>query len=220
VFPSDAIGWNFLDRGTQTVELHGDPPELWDNAVGQLLITLDDHPVVNSYLSELPEAGLPTPRRLTDLISNRDLLKTRTHSELLRPWGVRDQLTIVTARPDEGSGSSWTLNRGGRGYTDEEVATAAFLQPLLAMTDAIWSNVHDITPNPTAKLTRREVQVLTLLSTGAKTVAVAHSYGIAQATVAKHIEHIYQKLGCRDRVTAVDFARRSGIIPTLPVASL
>jgi DNA-binding NarL/FixJ family response regulator len=64
--------------------------------------------------------------------------------------------------------------------------------------------VHSLTP--------REVEILGLLADGRTAVSIAHHLGIARATVCKHLEHIYRKLGQHDRLSAVVFARDTGIL--------
>ncbi|WP_142025406.1 LuxR C-terminal-related transcriptional regulator [Blastococcus colisei] len=47
----------------------------------------------------------------------------------------------------------------------------------------------------------------------ATAVAIGRHLHIAGATVHKHLEHIYGKLGVGDRLTAVLAAQRAGILP-------
>ena len=52
-------------------------------------------------------------------------------------------------------------------------------------------------------LTPREVQILELLATGLTATAIGHVCRISPRTVRKHLENIYAKLGCHDRLMAV-----------------
>ena len=51
-------------------------------------------------------------------------------------------------------------------------------------------------------LTAREAEVLRLTATGATSAAVGRRLGISGATVAKHLDHIYRKLGVESRTAA------------------
>jgi DNA-binding NarL/FixJ family response regulator len=51
-------------------------------------------------------------------------------------------------------------------------------------------------------LTAREQQVLELAARGRENEAIALELGIAPATVAKHLEHVYRKLGVQNRTAA------------------
>jgi DNA-binding NarL/FixJ family response regulator len=52
------------------------------------------------------------------------------------------------------------------------------------------------------KLTERERQVLEQAALGKANNAIALELGIARATVAKHLEHAYRKLGVQNRMSA------------------
>jgi DNA-binding CsgD family transcriptional regulator len=57
-------------------------------------------------------------------------------------------------------------------------------------------------------LTRRENQVLQWLSCGKTNRDIGEILGMASATVGKHLERIYPKLGVENRTAAAHFARR------------
>ncbi|MCW3019189.1 MAG: two component transcriptional regulator, LuxR family [Solirubrobacterales bacterium] len=61
-------------------------------------------------------------------------------------------------------------------------------------------------------LSRREVEVLTLAARGLSVCRIAEALTISPATVKTHLEHIYRKLGVRDRTAAVANALRAGFI--------
>ena len=54
-----------------------------------------------------------------------------------------------------------------------------------------------------ADLTQREIQILGLVAAGRTNVAIAHALQASPRTVAKHLEHIYRKLGVSSRAAAV-----------------
>lgn len=61
------------------------------------------------------------------------------------------------------------------------------------------------------RLTRREREVLTLLSEGVGTGEIARRLGIAQVTVRNHVQHVLEKLGVRSRAAAVARHLRSRV---------
>jgi DNA-binding response OmpR family regulator len=63
-----------------------------------------------------------------------------------------------------------------------------------------------------AELTRREAEVLALLTDGLEQAEIAERLSISPKTVATHIEHILEKLGVRSRAQAVAVAYRTGLI--------
>ena len=63
-----------------------------------------------------------------------------------------------------------------------------------------------------AKLTRREVEVLTLLADGLTNPAIADQLVLTTRTVQNHVSNIYSKLGVNNRTEAVLMAFRSGLV--------
>jgi ATP/maltotriose-dependent transcriptional regulator MalT len=55
-------------------------------------------------------------------------------------------------------------------------------------------------------LSPRELEVLRLLASGKSNREIAHSLVISEHTVARHMQHIFTKLGVTSRTTAVAFA--------------
>ena len=63
-----------------------------------------------------------------------------------------------------------------------------------------------------ARLTKREMQVLQLVSEGLLKKEISDKLGISVPTVATHVRHIYEKLGVQNAPAAVTKAFRSGIL--------
>ena len=57
-------------------------------------------------------------------------------------------------------------------------------------------------------LTKREVEVLSLLKCGETNVRIAHALGMKEKTVEKHLSHIYDKLNINSRVEAILHTQR------------
>lgn len=64
----------------------------------------------------------------------------------------------------------------------------------------------------TARLSRREADVLRLLAEGQSTVEIAATLFISPATVKCHVARLIAKVGVRDRVQLVIAAYRSGFV--------
>ena len=62
-------------------------------------------------------------------------------------------------------------------------------------------------------LTRRELEVLRLVSLGWKTPQIADELGLSYHTVRNHIRHCRRKLGATTKLDAVLTAMRRGILP-------
>jgi PAS domain S-box-containing protein len=61
-------------------------------------------------------------------------------------------------------------------------------------------------------LTRREREVLRLLSTGANTRTAAERLGVSPATIRNHVQNLLGKLGVHSRLQAVAYATAHGLL--------
>jgi DNA-binding NarL/FixJ family response regulator len=109
------------------------------------------------------------------------------------------------------------LSAGAMGYVLKGMPREVLLQAIRRVhrgDKAIPPEVADavathLTDEP---LTRREIEVLTIVATGARNKEIAATLGISEDTVKMHIKSIIAKLGAEDRTGAVTTAIKRGII--------
>jgi DNA-binding NarL/FixJ family response regulator len=64
---------------------------------------------------------------------------------------------------------------------------------------------------PPDGLSAREVEVLTLIAAGRSNTEIARELVLSNATIKSHINHIFAKIGARDRAQAVHYAYDHGL---------
>jgi len=102
------------------------------------------------------------------------------------------------------------LEAATRGESAIDPAVAHHLVNAIAQTAPLEWAPPDRSAFPDG-LTAREVTVLTLIAEGLSNAEIATRLIVSEATVKSHVNHLYAKIGARDRAQAVAYAFRSGL---------
>ena len=86
----------------------------------------------------------------------------------------------------------------GEPFTERERLIAGVLRPHLH--DIWWQSRR--TPDRVPRLTPREWEILHLVGEGLSNGEIAHRLFLSPATVRKHLEHVFDKVGLRSRAAA------------------
>ncbi len=133
------------------------------------------------------------------------------------------EIVVLTTHADEASILD-ALRAGARGYLTKDagiqeiaraVQAAAAHQSLLdpvvqaKLLDAVGAAAP--TPSPTPRqlpdeLTPREAEVLALIARGLSNREIAAHLVVSEATVKTHVNHLFAKIGARNRAQAVHYA--------------
>ena len=97
----------------------------------------------------------------------------------------------------------YTVYNGGKYYQDE-------LAPLVKDYDNGKKGNSDA--DIVKSLTKREIQVLTLISKGTPNREIGEQLNISEKTVKNHISKIFKKIGINDRTMATVFAIKNNIV--------
>jgi DNA-binding CsgD family transcriptional regulator len=205
LFPSDHAVWNSLDAQSGAAEVVTYPLDARANVPKMLLEMYEDHPLVESLQRDT--RGDWPPRRLSDVIADLELYRSRAFQDGLSLLSVNRQLALFTVGCRFDFFNCWTMNRWNHDFSDNEVELAQHLQPILQLLESAYAvTPHKATEMATAEaysLTAREQEVMRLLGQGLKVTAIGHLLGCSPRTVAKHLEHAYPKLGSNNRIDAL-----------------
>ena len=110
-------------------------------------------------------------------------------------------------------------------YTDDMIMTLAVKKAILAVVngeDYIQPSLipvlnskmldRDSDSSKIESLTRRELEVLKMLSYGTYNKEIAEHLNISERTVKNHVSNIFKKIGVTDRTQAAVFAIRNNLI--------
>jgi DNA-binding CsgD family transcriptional regulator len=213
--PCDDLFWLETDYGAATSLARHGPAMTHDGQLADLVLRAADHPVIHSYLENPSDRN---PRRISDVTVTSGWRNTDAGDLLAKPMG-RHQLSILTHIRGP-AGHAWGFGRAGSDFTTDDLDTAQQLLPILTLLDRLYgrrpenqsfsSNERNV---ERSRLTRREIDILTLLARGLTADAIGTMRRISGRTVRKHLQNAYAKLGCHDRLMAVDRARALGILP-------
>ncbi|MGO9883623.1 MAG: response regulator [Solirubrobacteraceae bacterium] len=138
------------------------------------------------------------------------------------------EVVVLTTHADEESILD-ALNAGARGYLTKDAGIAeisravhaaadhqALLDPLVQsrLIAAAASARPRPAPTPASlpdELTPREAEVLKLIAAGLSNAEIASTLVVSEATVKTHINHVFSKIGARDRAQAVHYAYTHGL---------
>jgi DNA-binding NarL/FixJ family response regulator len=140
------------------------------------------------------------------------------------------EVVVLTTHADEDSILD-ALRAGARGYLTKDAGIAeisravhaaaahqAVLDPVAqsALLEAASAGARPSQPssapaNLPDDLTPREAEVLSLIAKGLSNGEIASTLVVSEATVKTHINHVFAKIGARDRAQAVHYAYTHGL---------
>ncbi len=147
-------------------------------------------------------------------------------TEAIRHLAARGISSIALTTYADDATVLGALRAGARGYLTKDAgadqiraAVEAVARGEAALDPAIQHHVlaavsspQDATPTDAPDdLTPREIEVLTLIAEGLTNTEIADRLVVSAATVKSHVNHIFAKIGVRDRAQAVVYAYAHGL---------
>jgi DNA-binding CsgD family transcriptional regulator len=205
VIPCDSVGYTELDRLDRRVIEYvgtddndgGDDDLFWD--------IVGEHPLCR-YQQAYADFS---PKRLSDVISPRELSRSRVYAEWFRPYRIGAELEVGIVRSRTRT-RNFVFARIDGDFSDRDVAVLGLIAPHLARIHeaAQLRRAADVAdPGKLARLTTREAEILELVAAGLTNVAIAEQLWISPGTVKKHLDNVYAKLGVANRTAAAALVR-------------
>ena len=176
---------------TRVPVLRSRDPELWS-------LCLRHHPTVVEYT----RTGTGAPLRFSDLLSLGAYRRLPLYQHFFRPCDVEYKLDVrvwpTSSSVDVG------LCRQRHDFDEQDRVMLDALRPYLtvilrrAESTALRDRLRGV-----FGLTPREGDVLALLVRGHRVSGIAAELVLAEGTVRKHLEHVYDKLGASTRAQAI-----------------
>jgi DNA-binding CsgD family transcriptional regulator len=164
-----------------------------------------EHPLVNHYRA----TGSGEPVMISDFLTQQQFHRLGLYTEFFRKIPVEHQMAVSLPGPEQ-TVIGVAMNRGRRDFSDQDRALLHVLRaPLNAALHRARRRqqarqaLSAMANRWLAALTEREIQILRLVADGRTNIAIAHVLEVSPRTVAKHLEHIYRKLGVNSRAAAV-----------------
>jgi DNA-binding NarL/FixJ family response regulator len=144
--------------------------------------------------------------------------------EAIRRLSARGTSAIALTTYADDASVLGALRAGARGYLTKDAgadeilaAVEAVARGEAALDPKIQHHVLAAVSAPAAPsgapddLTPREIEVLSLIAEGLTNAEIAESLVVSAATVKSHVNHIFAKIGARDRAQAVVYAYAHGL---------
>jgi len=204
----DIVTYNEIPSAPGRAGYYLDYPRGCINPVGLVAFEahLQEHPLLVHYRA----GGAGEPAKISDFLSQQRFHRLGLYSEFFRHIPVEYQIAFSLPDDQDGQLTAIALNRAGRDFSEDDRAVLRALSAPLG--NAMRRTRHRHSANatlatarsdPLADLTDREIQVLQLAARGRTNLAIARTFDVSPRTIAKHLEHIYRKLGVTSRAAAV-----------------
>jgi len=128
--------------------------------------------------------------------------------------GIESKFVVLTMH-DDSETLELAKQAGAAAYVTKSVPIEQLIQVLSAVSESktfIKKGEIKVVPKRDFGLTAREVEVLSLLPTGATALAIAGVLFLTEATIKTHLAAIYRKLNAANRAQAVSIGIENNLI--------
>ena len=195
LIPCDIASINLIDVRSRAIVAVDDPVGTCDaiDGIRTLQRLSHEHPLFSFYAQTRDTRAY----RFGDL-PDTHLERTELYDQFYRPLRVRHELAVFF--PLNGRIGAVGLERSTLDFSDRDRELLSLLMPHLQQA-AYRASVPRVEPSAASQglLTARELDVAAAAMRGATNREIAEELCISARTVQKHLEHVYAKLGVRNR---------------------
>ena len=185
------LDWN-RRRTTYVVDQFGS----FDDADGHdVYWQLHHQHAVCEYFARTGDFG---PRKMSDLIPQREWRSRELYNVYYHPFQYELDFRLSAHR---GYTKTFLLHSSRRDFAERDRLVLDLLRPQLQLIDETFAGRRRVTAD--VGLTQREREILSWVERGKTNAEIAQILWISPATVRKHLENAYEKLGVRTRTAAV-----------------
>jgi len=200
--PSDTVWRAECDYGRHRTEMLSSDPRLgpvYEAQQERWWQLYEEHPIL-SYRDRTGDERAVT---LSDFTGRRLLRRLAIYDEFFHPFGVEYSLSI-RMRTSSARTVDVGCTRVAKDFSHRDRSALDVLRPSLA--HLLRLREPPDSGFTGAGLTRREEEVLRLISAGLSNAGIAAALFVAPGTVKKHLDHIYEKLNVANRTQAAAWA--------------
>jgi DNA-binding CsgD family transcriptional regulator len=204
----DLVSYNEIGAGPAPGRTYscGYPAEVITPArLGVFEAHVHQHPLVNHYRAT--DDGRPV--KISDFLDQEHLHRLALYAEFFRTFSIEHQLAVALPSP-AATVIGFAFNRARGDFTEAERDVLGVLRAPLMTARARAAGRHrarraltTASDSHLARLTDRELQILDLVAQGRTNSYIGRTLDVSPRTIAKHLEHIYRKLGVTSRAAAV-----------------
>jgi DNA-binding CsgD family transcriptional regulator len=199
---ADWIGYNELDCVRRQVlflvERPGDPADAGLDEDEWTI--LEQHPICQAHAR-----GDFRTLKLSDFFTSRELRRTGLYHDWFAPFDVEHEVELALPAPQWHT-RTFVLDRakGRRDFSERDRLVLDLLKPhLTRLLEKAAARRRAPEENEATQLTAREREVLAWVARGKTNPQIAEALWVSPATVRKHLENVYGKLGVNTRTAAV-----------------
>ena len=140
--------------------------------------------------------------RLRDLLAPSSFARSEYYREFFRRLGIRHEVELFVRDRGRIVAGLSLLRSARRGdFADGEIEAIARVRPFLELAIGARARARSFESVLAGDfaLSRREIEVVRLLATGARNEEIARALFVSLPTVKTHLQHVFDKMGVRSR---------------------